>query len=316
MMEIGGYFGLELSNGKEYHQGAIALNTGRNALEVILSERKFQKVFIPFYNCDAVIEPFIKTSTPYEFYQIDKNLKPSISRTFQKDEALMLVNYFGIQKDIAKQWMYKCDNIIVDNTQAFFDKPCPWADCFYSCRKFFGVPDGAYLYPYKPISKRHYDLDVSVMRISSLLRRIEYGAESGFLDHKYNEVGLNNQPIKQMSKFTSALLKNIDYDKCRVSRVLNFEMLHDALRGINELECIHSIDMEAPMVYPLLIKSESLRSKLISHKVFVATYWPEIVKDVDDDTWEFYLAKYLLPLPIDQRYGREEMKYIVDVIIK
>jgi hypothetical protein len=315
-MECGGYFGLELKRGKEYHEGAIALNTGRNALELILSERRFKKVYIPFYNCDVILEAFIKTNTEYEFYQIDENLKPTITRTFQKDEALMLVNYFGLQKNVTKQWIYKCDNIIVDNTQAFFDKHCPWADCFYSCRKFFGVPDGSYLYPYKPITKRHYELDASVMRVSSLLRRIEYGAESGFLDHKYNEVGLNNQPIKRMSNFTSAIMKSIDYDECRVTRVLNFEILHSALHGINELKCIHAMDMEVPMVYPLLVKSESLRSKLISNKIFVATYWPEIFKEIDDGTWEFYLAKYLLPLPIDQRYGRNEMQFIINTVMK
>jgi hypothetical protein len=32
-MSIGGYFELELPCGEEYHQGAIRLNTGRNAFE-------------------------------------------------------------------------------------------------------------------------------------------------------------------------------------------------------------------------------------------------------------------------------------------
>lgn len=35
--------------------------------------------------------------------------------------------------------------IILDNTQSFFQKPISGIDTIYSCRKYFGVPDGAYL---------------------------------------------------------------------------------------------------------------------------------------------------------------------------
>ena len=36
-------------------------------------------------------------------------------------------------------------NIIVDHTHAFFQKPLKGIDTLYSCRKFWGVSDGAYL---------------------------------------------------------------------------------------------------------------------------------------------------------------------------
>ena len=48
MKEIGGYFELELREGQEYHKKAIKLNTGRNALELILMVKQYKKVFIPF----------------------------------------------------------------------------------------------------------------------------------------------------------------------------------------------------------------------------------------------------------------------------
>ena len=37
-------------------------------------------------------------------------------------------------------------NVIIDNVQAYFQRPIEGFDTLYSCRKYFGVPDGAVLY--------------------------------------------------------------------------------------------------------------------------------------------------------------------------
>jgi len=47
----------------------------------------------------------------------------------------------------------------------------------------------------------------------------------------------------------------------------------------------------------------------------VATYWPNVFNWCENKTLEFDLAKNILPLPIDQRYGSEEMERIVELII-
>ena len=57
---IGGYFSLELPLIEEYHKNAIRLNTGRNCLEYILRVRGYKKVYIPYYTCEVILEPFKK----------------------------------------------------------------------------------------------------------------------------------------------------------------------------------------------------------------------------------------------------------------
>ena len=64
MEPIGGYFSLELPHYGEYHKDAIRLNTGRNCLEYILRVRNYKKVYIPYYTCDVVLEPFKKLGIP------------------------------------------------------------------------------------------------------------------------------------------------------------------------------------------------------------------------------------------------------------
>ena len=55
MMSIGGYFELEIREGKHFHQGAIKLSTARQCFEYILKARRYTKVYIPYYTCDVII---------------------------------------------------------------------------------------------------------------------------------------------------------------------------------------------------------------------------------------------------------------------
>ena len=57
---IGGYFELELSKGEHYHKGALRLNTARNCLEYIMLARKYAKIYIPYYTCEVMLQPFHK----------------------------------------------------------------------------------------------------------------------------------------------------------------------------------------------------------------------------------------------------------------
>lgn len=69
-----------------------------------------------------------------------------------------------------------------------------------------------------------------------------------------------------------------------------------------------------PLAYPLYVEDDCLRKRLIANHVFVPTYWPNVLESCGTDTLEYSFAKYLLPLPIDQRYGEEEMQTIVGII--
>ena len=54
---LGGYLGLELRDGEEYHKNATRVNTGANAFKAILLTGKYQKIYLPIYNCDSVLQP-------------------------------------------------------------------------------------------------------------------------------------------------------------------------------------------------------------------------------------------------------------------
>lgn len=313
MESIGGYFSLELPQRDEYHKDALRLNTGRNCLEYILRARGYKKVYVPYYTCEAVMEPVIKLGIPYEYYHIDIHLEIRDHFTLKADEALLYTNYYGLKQRYVEQLAEKVGTrLIVDNTQAFNAKPLPGIDTFYTCRKFFGVADGAYLYC-DAVLDEEIEQDYSCGRMAHLLKRIDLSAEEGYADFRKADDGLDNQPIREMSKLTQRMMQSIDYEAAAKRRRENYLMLHEALGGENNLE-LPLEDDAVPMVYPYLAPVKGLREKLIENKVFVARYWPNVLDWTAKDDIEYLLACQLQPLPIDQRYGKDDINRIIHII--
>ena len=313
MDSIGGYFSLELPKCEEYHKDAIRLNTGRNCLEYILRVRGYKKVYMPYYTCEAVMEPINKLGIPYEVYHIDINFEIRDRFTLKEGEALLYTNYFGLKQHYVEQLAEMVGSrLIIDNTQAFYAKHLTGIDTFYSCRKFFGVPDGAYLYCEKELDE-DLEQDYSYDRLAHLLKRIDLSAEEGYKDYRQVEDGLDNLPIRKMSKLTQRLMKGIDYEAAAQRRRANYQMLHEALGKENNIDLPLEKDA-VPMVYPFLVPEKGLREKLIENKIFVARYWPNVLDWTTKDDIEYLLACQMQPLPIDQRYGKEDMNRVLDII--
>lgn len=315
MDAIGGYFELELNNfGSVWHNNAIALNSGRNALEYILIQNTYSKVYIPYYTCDVILQPLIRQNIKYEFYFLQKDFTPDIPK-LAKNEVLLYVNYFGIMIDIVKLLINKYANLIIDNSHAFFEMPYKNTPVFYSPRKFFGLPDGGFTYTNN--NELNLERDNSEDKISHLIKRIENGAEMGFEYFKQNEAKIENIPLRRMSLLTEQLLKNINFENIRKIRKRNFKLLHQSLYMTNELTpFIESNNFDTPLVYPYLNKkNNNLRRKLIAGKIFVASYWPNVSEWLSSkESFEIYLQNNLIPLPIDQRYNENDIFYIINNI--
>ena len=313
MDAIGGYFSLELPLWEEFHKKAIRLNTGRNCLEYILRARGYKKVYVPLYTCEAIMEPINKLGIQFEFYHIDIHFEINEYITLKECEVLFYTNYFGLKQRYVEQLVDKFGSrLIIDNTQAFYAKALPGIDTFYSCRKFFGVADGAYLYCDKKLDDE-IEQDYSFDRVAHLVRRIDLSAEEGFKFFRKVDNSLDNQPIRKMSKLTQRMMQGIDYETAARRRRANYQLLHEALGNENNLE-LYLEDDAIPMVYPYLKPEVGLREKLIENKIFVARFWPNVLEWTNRDDMEYMFAFQMQPLPIDQRYSEYEINRIIKII--
>lgn len=313
MKEIGGFFELELDRKLEYHADAIKVNSGRNAIRLILKIIKPTKIFLPYYVCDSVLEPILDLKIDYEFYSIDQNFMPILNEKIESTDLVLYINYFGINDHNVKRLLKNYPNLVVDNTQSFFSTPLEGVHTIYSPRKFFGVADGGYLYSNVIKANYEHEQDVSYNRYEHLLKRIDLNAHESYGQFVSSENLLIGQPIKRMSKLTQSVLQSIEYGKVKEIRKTNFNYLHSNLYTINELN-IDLSNVESPMVYPFLLSKEGLKSFLIERKIYVATYWKEVLDRVESNSIEYQFTRYLVPLPIDQRYNLEDMKSVVEII--
>ena len=309
---IGGYFELELSKGNEYHPNAIALNTGRNAFEYVLLAKKYKKVYLPYFTCDAMLEPLLRNAIRYEFYSIDSNFEPLFEYlNIEKDSVFLYTNYFGLKDEFIYNLSIKCSNLIIDNAQAFYSLPLAGVDTFYSPRKFFGLPDGGYLYTDKKL-KQKLETDNSFARCSHLLKRIDISAEEAYSDFITNEQSLENNTIKKISNLTFSLLSSIDYGDVAKIRKENMMYLHNFLSESNKLKfALETI--EVPMVYPYW-SSKEIRLKLLENKIYTATYWPNVKQWCKENQLEFQMMDEIIYLPIDQRQTKVELDKIIKII--
>jgi hypothetical protein len=302
--EIGGYFELETIHGQEYYPNGIALNSARNCLRYLLRVYRINKLHMPAYTCPVVWEAAEAENCEISLYSINEHFMPD--REFASDDYILYTNYYGVNTENVRRLSKKYRNLIVDNAQSFYSEIIGLAS-FNSVRKFFGVSDGAYVFTDK-ILNEDLETDVSVSRFSHLIIRADTGANAGYQNFQINDDSLRGEPVRKMSLLTHKILRGIDYDIVAKKRFDNFNILHNELRKINELELSEPNDV--PMVYPLVIKNDGLRKRLIESKIYVATYW----NGQKDENWGSYFQKYLLPLPIDQRYNPEDMKYVIKTI--
>ena len=302
---IGGYFQLETSRGTEYWRDAMRLNTARSCLRCLIRSFHIRKLYVPRYTCPVVWDAVQAEGCEAEYYSVTPDLMPL--SPFPEDAYILYTDYLGVCAENVKKLARRYPKLIVDCAQSFYSPPAGVA-AFYSSRKFFGVPDGAYLCS-REIVQGPLEPDSSADRCSHLLLRADRGPQVGYPAFLRNEERLSVEGVKGMSKLTQTLLKGIPYGSVAQTRRSNYAVLQEELGEINEWRGV--LPAEAvPMAYPFLYKKVGLRQKLIEEGIFVPTFWKG---QTDPDTGS-YMERYLLPLPIDQRYNGGDMRRILRIV--
>ncbi len=310
--EFGGYLEFETYHGKEYHEGALALNSGRHCLEYLLRARKIRKLWLPRFLCDSVEEICAKAGVEVARYGIGRDFLPRFQEKCTGSTWLYAVNYYGqLSREKLQALQEVCGNVIVDNAQAFFCPPLPGVDTLYTCRKFFGVADGGYLYTAAKLPGV-LEQDRSHGRMDFVLGRFEEPAGKFYAQSAANNRRFGEDSLKTMSPLTRNLLRGIDYDRVLRVRRENFAYLHEKLGDINGLEL--SVP-EGPFMYPLYVSGGgALRRQLQMKKIFVPTLWPNVLAQCAPGSPEYDLAENILPLPVDQRYDLQDMEAMLEAV--
>lgn len=309
---IGGFYEFLLPEKSfDYHGDSIYLTNGRACIRTIIKHENIKRCYVPNYTCDAVYHPFVLEKIDITLYHIDSYLAPVELPELQEGEYFYYINYYGVKSDIVIDLINKYGNkLIIDNTHSFFKKKIPGCWSFTSARKYFGVPDGAFLYAPKTVNntfERFEDYS-----ISHNIERLKGNQEEGFKYYTDYEKSLNSE-IKRISVFSEKLLSLVNINKVMEQRKVNFNYLHDKLNDGNELK-FALLDDDVPFCYPFLPKSDVDKKIFYKQNIFIPTLWKDPLDRFESNDFEVKMAQNLLPVPIDERYSAEDMNRIVDII--
>jgi hypothetical protein len=315
MRAIGGFLELEreLEPSEMPLPPGIRLAYGRVAFRLILEALRPSRAFLPFFTCDALLEPLRLLDIPFDFYSIDISLEPSCPVKIGERDIIVYINYFGLrQQAITKMAAQYGSRLVLDNTQAFY-APDFGVCSFNSARKFFGVPDGSFLRG--PVS---FPVSSQVLPRGDVTTDYLFLRSDGKLDAAYKAFTEAERRIscnlRGMSEFSERILSRVNLQEVAERRRSNFGFYHSALGASNRLPVELASDA-VPLCYPYLPPVSIDRHRLHTAGLFVPLFWPGVAeRDFSGYAFERMISCDLLPLPLDQRYGMNELQRAIEIL--
>lgn len=325
----------------------VWLSTGRSAIKFVIKTIENRNpnirktVLLPPFTCHTVIEPFEDAGYDICFYPVEKNLattSDAIRQAVTKHNATIVLfhRYFGF--DTIKEVDNLCDELkkkgiysIEDCTQCLYSgfKKSD-ADFFIgSIRKWTGTPDGGFVVSRKGLLnnkpyKEDKDLEDAKLRASYAKYRFLFENKGEKFDFllQYREaenILASQKDFYLICKTSVKVQSNLNRVNLKKKRRDNWEELYRQIVWNDDISPLFSImgtDV-VPLYFPVMISDRSpFQSYLAQNDIFAPVVWPKpdgqpLVCEGAENAYQ-----HLLCIPIDQRYGKDDMQRIAEIINK
>jgi hypothetical protein len=301
------------------------LATARSAVKLLVRALRPATVWLPSYICGVVIDAAREPGVRMHFYAVDHSLRIPDNdwlAEIQAGDVVIFADYFGFDTWISHgvEARARGARVVEDACQAMLNKDfSPHSDyIIFSPRKFIGVPDGGILLARKNTELADADFPVppaqwflQATRASILRSEFDrYGGErSWFKMFQLTEANGPMEPCR-MSDLSAAILRIVDWAAIKRRRRRNYEFLSSEL---GELAIFPNLPRHVvPLGFPIRVRNrDRIRRSLFNERIYPAVHW-EIVDLVPAEFIASHrLAREIMTLPSDQRYGRDEMKRMV-----
>lgn len=321
----------------------LFLLSGRTAIDYVLRDihelRDIKNVYMPAYCCSSMIVPFIKNNIAVDFYDITLNngtLEFCIDEKKEFD-VLYLNNYFGYRIELNLDWIKKKKEkgviVLYDRSHSLFLRDDPWIDfadyTFCSLRKWFAIATGAILSKsngsFNKSTLRNCDFALAKIKAQKLKWRYLHDDKSVGKDQFISLFAEFNRKLEtdyeeySIDETSLQLLKAIDFDRVKVRRSRNVNMLYSELADLNSIKFVFERpdSYVVPLFVPILVKSKKcrdyLQSELISNQVYCPIHWtksPLVPSNMHVDK----IYDQEISLLCDQRYDPGQLVKMVEII--
>jgi hypothetical protein len=303
--------------------------SGRDSFYTLLKHLGIEHIFLPDLICESMYKVVTSLGIDYTIYKIDENLKvdSSIFRVDGANSCVLFIHHFGIlDKDAIKAAGDTGLCIISDATHLLFNKElCSKVALlsdyvFGSLRKSGPFPDGGFIGSRKnqaPRAKASYRKEFVAYRVAGLYARgiafnNDWVDDENFQMLKFAEDIIDSTVAGSFScsSVTLNLIRTISLNQKSSHIKSNFKYLSDELAHF--VDCLNVGGAPSPY-FVILFENSVVRNKvrvnLSSKEVFCPIHWD--TSFLNDPS---ILSSVILSIPVDDRYGLQDMKFIVETI--
>lgn len=283
-----------------------------------------KKAMLPKYTCDTVIAPFQELGYDYQFYPVCNDLTidiPKAKEIFSAHHPNLIVvhPYFGMdltkqEQDMLEEMHEDGCEIILDLTQCLFSTMrLPFIKYYVgSIRKWFAIPDGAFLETADEMDISGVGNDEIVsLQTKAMTLRGEY-FQTGDTNVKDESIRLSHEVERLMTRpitphtiasVSKDLLAFEDVDAQQKIRIENYKRLYEGLKDVKDIELIADISRltTAPLFFPFRVDDISAMQKKLAKKAIYA----RLIWEKEDR---------ILTITVDQRYNLSDMDRVIAAI--
>ncbi len=311
-----------LSNGKsllDFFPDSIFFANGRQAIQSLINENKWERIWLPEYFCYEVVSAIEKTGIKVLFYadnplNDDETIVPNIN--YKEGDVLFRINYFGL-----REWRTNKGipvTVIEDHSHDLIgdwalNSDADW--CIASIRKIIPIPEGGIIWSPKkhPLPKIASQSDENLILVKNRWKAMIL--KSDYLKEKISsKTEFRNLFVETEKQFSSLPISSLTPDCMDYLSHFNIKEWVDKKK--HNWKILSGIKSEKMQVlssrktnchefsFTMLFKSKELRDRarhfLINNNVYPTILWeiPEEKKNSKD------ISDRILCIPCDARYSK------------
>ncbi len=309
---IGAHFSILVEEERNTISWSHGYESARSALYALLVTVRPARIWVPYYVCTAVNDAVKAAGVSIVNYELEKNFAPEASVVVGDNDLILLVNYFGLFSEMVDQQLcrFNRSQVVVDCSQAFFDQKFDCLASIYSPRKFLPVPDGGGIVYGGQLPKLSGSNLTSIRRYQCLLGRVADEPEVSRESYLASEHSFDDISLREMSVFTSKLIKSIDASYIAAKRRENYMTLC-SLNKLNELAI--ALNDAVPLCYVFVTDNAAeLRQYLTRKRVLTPKFWPDVMPV---GSVEKMMDSRAIFIPVDHRYSPSDMQRINSLVV-
>lgn len=332
---LGGEFEIDLSIQREFvpQSDTYYYASGRTALYLILCSLtpRHNKIWMPDWLCHTMVEAAERAKAEVVFYELNNDFKATLEALdksgFRDGEAVLMVNYFGLQdlrptaKSIKEQ--YPQSIVIEDDVQAYWcfaEQENPYADYrFTSMRKAFAIPDGGLVKTSRLMPDATATNTFAPLKVKAGVMKLHRGQE-GIKDEDYLALFRQGDELisenydSGMSDDSKRLFAGTDFEQVKRQRQENAKVILDGLKSLGIKPLVEVPADAVPLFVPIYLENrDEVRRKMFQHEVFCPIHWPLEGMPVKKGK---EMAEHELSLIVDQRYGENDIISMINLLKK